>query len=99
MNNSLYSVIKVKILTENISVKIKGDKLSGYKLSTLHSAPRDMQYLVFPRVLQGTDERPVAAHGVTADGDPVRVGGEVSVDQFGELRESERSSRTAIIRQ
>ena len=49
-----------------------------------------MQYLVFPRVLQGTDECSVAAHGVTADGHLVWVGGEVSVDQFGELRESQR---------
>lgn len=48
-----------------------------------------MQYLVFPRVLQGTDECPVATHGVTTDGHPVWVAGEVSVDQFGELRERE----------
>lgn len=48
-----------------------------------------MQYLVFPRVLQGTDERPMAPHGVTADGHPVWVGGEVSVDQFGELKRGE----------
>lgn len=55
-----------------------------------------MQYLVFPRVLQGTGERPVSAHGVTADGHPVRVGGEVSVDQFGELREMENSNQLTV---
>lgn len=45
------------------------------------------KYLVFPRVLQGTDQRSVAAHRVAADGHPVWVGGKVGVDQFGELRE------------
>lgn len=49
----------------------------------------DVQYLVFPRILQGTDERPMAAHGVSADGHPVGVGGEVGVDQFGELRDGQ----------
>ena len=42
-------------------------------------------YLIFPRVLQGADERPVAAHRVTTDGHPVWVSGEVGVDQFREL--------------
>lgn len=45
------------------------------------------QYLIFPRVLQGADERPVATHGVSADGHPVRVSGEVGVDEFRELTE------------
>lgn len=29
----------------------------------------------------------MASHGVSADGHPLGVGGEVSVDQFGELRD------------
>lgn len=48
--------------------------------------PNDAQYLVFPRVPQGADKRPVATHGVSADGRAVGVGGEVSVDQFGKLQ-------------
>lgn len=53
------------------------------------SGIRHTKYLVFPRVLQGTDERPVTAHGVATDGHPVRISGEVSVDQFRELREKD----------
>lgn len=50
-----------------------------------------VQYLVFPRVLQGTDERPVAAHWVARDGHLLWVGGEVSVDQFRELTETRQT--------
>lgn len=45
------------------------------------------QYLIFARVLQGTDERPVAAHGVSTDGHLFRVSGEVGIDEFRELTE------------
>lgn len=51
-----------------------------------------MLYLVLPRILQGTNESTMAAHGVTADGDPVWVGGEVGVDQFRELKEKTKST-------
>lgn len=50
-------------------------------------------YLVFPRVLQGTDQSPVAAHRVTTDGHPFRVSGEVSVDQLRELTETKEQKR------
>ena len=51
-----------------------------------------MPYLVFPRILQGTNESTVAAHGVTGDGHLVWIGGEVSIDQFRELKKENKDT-------
>lgn len=61
--------------------------------------PSDVQYLVFPRVPQGADKRPVATHGVSTDGHPLGVGGEVSVDQFGELRDRQTALAGSEVKQ
>lgn len=51
---------------------------------TVTSIP-NIEYLIFAWILQGTDERSMATHGVSADGHPVRISGEVSIDKFREL--------------
>lgn len=52
-----------------------------------------VQDLVLPRIPEGTDQGAVAPHGVATDGHPAGVGGEVCVDDLGELEDTHRSAR------